>query len=65
MLGKPARFEFERRFLVSGGEIRRQGEEKCKKPNSPDSVLRRMTLSLYDGRKKSGGIGEMYGSGLV
>lgn len=31
MLGKPARFEFERRFLVSGGEIRRQGEEKCKK----------------------------------
>ena len=31
MLGKPARLEFERRFLVSGGEIRRQSEEKCKK----------------------------------
>ena len=46
MLGKPASFEFERRFLISGGEIRRQSEEKYKKPNSPNSVLRRMTLSL-------------------
>jgi hypothetical protein len=45
MLGKPARFEFERRFLVSGGEIRR-ARRSAKKPNSPDSVLRRMTLSL-------------------
>ena len=31
MLGKPASFEFERRFLISGGEIRRQSEEKYKK----------------------------------
>lgn len=46
MLGKPARFEFEWRFLISGGEIRRQARRSAKKPNSPNSVLRRMAPSL-------------------